>query len=763
MNFRKIILTVALAALGSTVFAKPVDPSTALRVAARYLPPANLTVATIGDNLYLVRPADGAGFVLVSADDCARPVLAYSLNGQWPEAGDQMPAHVAAWIDGYGTTIAAMRSEGVVASPIVEALWCDDAPKGPDVGAIEPLLTTTWSQSPRYNNMCPTDNRGRHAVTGCVATATAQIMKYWNHPVRGRGSHSYGCGSFGTLSADFDTVYPWSSMPNALGYASSNGQINAVALLMYHVGVAVEMNYGVNASGAQILESYGASSEQALKSYFRYNPMLHGLLHDAYAEREWDSIMLVEMSHRRPVLYTGFGSDAGHAFVIDGCNTNHATNGNRYFHVNWGWGGAYDGYFTFDALCPTGGGTGSSSSNSYNSNCQALIGIQPSYNSLGDSLALVAVVSADTTRGTVSGTGVYNVGTDRITVLATAAPGYRFDHWASGNVLNPIECNADGDIVDTAYFTPVGRDTIAYCANTYSNGVRSSDTTRWAIRIPAERRNQQRSVSSVQVYIFGSGYYTIDIHQGTTPSRDNRLYSMRSYYMAHNWYTIELDSAVAVDDSRPVWVAMRNNGTEHVLAAASSHYCGVSDGSWFYRNGRWQPYDAIGGWYTWMIKARFTPREAGQSAVSVAAKYFVDTVEIELPAECSVSGGGLFNEGATGTISATTGGGMHFWYWLSSYGDTIADNPYTFTAGCNPATYTAVFAPYDVSIDDVTAAPMRVRVIGRQVSVDLPAGSDVRAYDIQGRPVAKGTRFTLPAAGVYLLRAGAQTHKIVVL
>lgn len=761
MKIRRILLTFLLVALSSSIFAKPVEPTKAREVASRILKSADLTVTSIGDELYLVCPVSGEGFVLVAADDCVAPVLAWSTDGTFPL--DEVPAHVQAWVDGYSADIAARRSTGIPSSEEVQSLWRADGPKGGLETAVEPMITTRWSQSPRYNNMCPTDASGRHAVTGCVATATAQIMKYWDHPVRGRGAHQY-YSNFGSLYADFDTLYPWSSMPASLGWNSSNAQIDAVALLMFHVGVAVEMSYGVSASGAQILEEYGPSSERALKTYFRYSKDIRGLKKANYIESEWDSIILEEMHHGRPVLYTGFGADAGHAFVIDGCSTNiNATTGLRYFHVNWGWGGSYDAYYTLNALNPGGGGTGSSSSHSYNGNCQALIGVRPLYNSLGDSLVLVDVHSADISTGTVTGSGVYRTGIDSVAIYAIPAPGYRFDRWTSGEIVNPIIGLADGDVVDTAIFLPLNVDSLCYSANSHYIAIKnpSEDTTFWGVRIPSSIRTPQRGVSAVQIYVYGSGYYNLGIYQGDTVCPATLLFSQREYFFGHSWRTFVLDSTVVVDNSRPLWITLLNDGVEHVAPAAASNYCGLPDGSWFFSSGKWKMYDVNGKWCTWMIRTIFTPRDSIYSTVNLSTVYVDDSLGLPMPESYHVSGEGIYPEGTTVSVSASAGSGDSlFRHWLTPWGSRIKENPYTFVADYD-LSLTAVYGPY-VGITSSGETVYGVSVNGRTVSVDAPQGSAIAAYDLQGRQVAAGSQFTLPAAGVYILRVDGTAKKLIV-
>jgi hypothetical protein len=194
--------------------------------------------------------------------------------------------------------------------------------------------------------------------TGCVATAMAQIMKYHAYPTHGYSSHSYAMGSanFGT------TTYAWSSMPNQLVSGSTSTQKTAVATLMFHCGVSVDMNYGASGSGA-----YTQDAELALKKYFVYNA-----LHDARAyhtDAEWIGLLKTDLDNHRPILYAGTDSDGsgGHAWVCDG----YQGASNNYFHFNFGWSGDGNGYFYITDITPTFGGD-------YTYNQEAVINIYPS-------------------------------------------------------------------------------------------------------------------------------------------------------------------------------------------------------------------------------------------------------------------------------------------------------------------------------------------------------------------------------------------------
>lgn len=373
--------------------AAPVTPQTAQRVAQTFWSQAvlgsvigqepavkaELVRGTLFSNLYIFNfttgTVDGSkGFVIVAADDCAYPILGYSTDS--PVAQGEMPANVAFWLGQYEEEIAYL-SEHTQEIPAdraaaIDQLWQDlvagtyNQPKS--LTAVNPMLTTTWDQSPYYNKFCPTGT-----PAGCSAIATAQVMKYWNYPVVGVGSHSYATNDYGIQSANYEqTVYDWTNMPNRLSSSSSTAQVDAVATLCYHVGVSMNMDYGPSGSGANIIGT-NSSAQYGLTNYFGYKSTIQGLFKRNYSDAQWVEMLEDEIDAGRPVIYAGFDPSAGHAFVFDGYNSS------DQFHVNWGWSGSYNGYFSMGALNPTGGGTGSNTSNTFNQSNQALFGVEPDY------------------------------------------------------------------------------------------------------------------------------------------------------------------------------------------------------------------------------------------------------------------------------------------------------------------------------------------------------------------------------------------------
>lgn len=320
-------------------------------------------------SLYIFNINDGQGFVIVASDSRCFPILGYSTNS----TAENMGPETRFWLNQYEQEIEAIKAGEVQVDATLaahnQAKWNDILnhtwlePKS--ASSVPQLMTTTWNQSPYYNQLCPNGT-----PAGCLAIAVAQMMRYWGHPIQGSGSHSYS-STYGTLSADFgSTTYDWANMPNSLRASSTNAQKTAVATLCYHVGVAMDMGYAPEGSGAYVTGG-GNTAEYALKQYFGYKNTLNAKYKYGFSEGTWVEMLKDEISAGRPVVYAGYDAGGGHAFVFDGYNTS------NLFHVNWGWGGYYDGYYAMGALNPSGGGTGSNATNTFNSGNHALFGVEP--------------------------------------------------------------------------------------------------------------------------------------------------------------------------------------------------------------------------------------------------------------------------------------------------------------------------------------------------------------------------------------------------
>jgi hypothetical protein len=310
------------------------------------------------------------GFVMLSGDDRIKPILGYSYESTFKTK--DMPENVQGWLKGLQKEISsALAMEDFVVAPEITEQWNHLSEIGAAMSVIvQPLLQTTWDQEVYYNQYCPADANayysGYHVYTGCAATAMAQVIRYWEYPFRGVGSHSYeanfasiGYGDYGTQSANFETTtYDYRLMPAYLDANSSYDQIDAVATLLYHCGVSVDMMYSVNGSGA-----YLSSVADALHDYFAYSSGISYVHKINYSDDGWKTMIKNELQNQRPVLYEGNGSLGGHAFVLDGYNDA------NYFHINWGWSGDNNGYFSLSSLTP--------SIYDFSSEQGAIIGIQP--------------------------------------------------------------------------------------------------------------------------------------------------------------------------------------------------------------------------------------------------------------------------------------------------------------------------------------------------------------------------------------------------
>ena len=357
---------------------------------AKCITVSNLETIDASEYQYLdIYSVDGVGFMVVSKSDYVVPVLAYSYDSP---ASNELHASVREWLDAYDNYISLLQEVGAESSDEVRDRWQrlldeTDSTSTQPLITIPAMLTTKWDQSDPFNRLCPyDDNYNTKAVVGCVATAMAQLMKYWNYPSFGDSSHTYThrnyangqSFTYGNLSADFSqTTYMWDYMGNSLYYGSNNRSINAIATLSYHCGVAVDMMYGTTAvggSGAYVI-TYGnpnrPSSERALVKYFKYDSSLHGEQRFDYNDHLWHSMINADLEMGRPILYTGSDSDGGHAFVLDGADVE-----GRY-HFNWGWGGIFDGFFLIDSLNLGGGGIGSTSTYSFNMNQEAIFNVFP--------------------------------------------------------------------------------------------------------------------------------------------------------------------------------------------------------------------------------------------------------------------------------------------------------------------------------------------------------------------------------------------------
>jgi hypothetical protein len=277
------------------------------------------------------------GFVIIANDDNVPAVVGYS---QMPFT--TLPPALEWYLDAADKALKYVTANGLRRTAIL--------PSSEFPSKLDPLVKTHWDQGKPYNNLCPGGNgsSSRLYPTGCVATALSQVMKYYNYPMQGQGEHQYSfqpsSGDGRIIYANFgETHYDWNNMLD--DYSSTtytDEQANAVATLMLHCGVAVDMSYTASGSGA-----FGQEACLALKTYFRYNKNARLYTRDYYSAESWMKLIYHELNQYGPIYYDGVSDGGGgHAFVLDGYDET------GLVHINWGWGGKSDGFFDIALLNP---------------------------------------------------------------------------------------------------------------------------------------------------------------------------------------------------------------------------------------------------------------------------------------------------------------------------------------------------------------------------------------------------------------------------
>jgi len=318
---------------------------------------------------YVFNINDDRGFIIISGDDRSDDILGYSLEGSFDI--NSLPPNFRNWLTYYSDELGNLT---------------DDLPESEDAeipqgitqyaSEIAPLLgKMAWGQREPFNNLCPIIPKTENvrSIAGCVATAMAQIMKYYEWPVKGKGVKSYITETHRIrLSVDFSkTTYDWANMTDVYNEQSTQDERDAVATLVYHCGVASEMNYSYESGTNQLRAAFG------LKDNFGYNPYMQLLERRYYTTTEWYNILKEELNASRPILYVGANeSRMAHAFVCDGYDRN------GLFHFNWGWTGSNDGYFNVSVIK-------SSNMATYNGDQNIIAGIQPANTSMSATQTLI--------------------------------------------------------------------------------------------------------------------------------------------------------------------------------------------------------------------------------------------------------------------------------------------------------------------------------------------------------------------------------------
>ena len=326
---------------------------------------------------YVFANGEDKGFTIVSGDDRMPEVVGYSAQGTYDP--DHLPANYVDFMKAYQETVEALlKGDAQVSGGLAEARQWRAERAG--TAAVAPLLGgIKWNQTEPYNNRCPLYDGTNRSVTGCVATAMAQVMMYHQYPKELKATikaYTTKSKGIGIPEISSGATYDWDNMlPDYSQSDYSSAQADAVAKLMYHCGAAVEMDYGPS-SGANVTPAI-------LATYFGYDAdLMQDLTRTCFSLQQWMTLIDNELKAKRPILYSGKSSDGGHEFVCDG------SDGKGLYHINWGWGGYQDGYFDLTILQPQKGGAGSGSAvDGYNRKCSMIIGIAPDNGMVDEPLA----------------------------------------------------------------------------------------------------------------------------------------------------------------------------------------------------------------------------------------------------------------------------------------------------------------------------------------------------------------------------------------
>lgn len=367
-----------------------------------------------GDTAFYVFNAAN-GFVMVAADRCATPILGYSDEG--PFNASNVPVQMQGYLQGFVEQIAYGIGHPTAVSATAAQQWQEVLSSGHlshtrSNDHVDPLITANWGQGCYYNALCPENPNGQcgHVPTGCVATAMGMIMHYWGFPTHGNGTHTYTPDGYPAQTANFNsTTYDWPNMPDQLTTASSQEEVNAVSTLLWHCGVALDMQYDLGGSGAFVQDM-----RVALGNVFNYScSQVEELGVNQYiTTNQWFSKIKSNLDDGMPILYSGYSGDDGHAWVCDGYDAD------SLLHFNWGWNGVGNGYFAI--------GASNIWSYEFNDATQTIFDIHPQCNA--NTVIQITANVNNSSAGYVTGAGSFGC-EQECTLTAIPYDGYHFVKW----------------------------------------------------------------------------------------------------------------------------------------------------------------------------------------------------------------------------------------------------------------------------------------------------------------------------------------------
>ena len=651
MTKRIFLLLTLLIAWTISAFAENVTIQTAQRAAQSFInskTDGNLEIHLIDfaekaslPNLYVF--GNDHCFVIIAADNAVHPVLGYSFEGGF--GTEAIHENTYEWLKAYDEEIAFVAESRLEADDEILSEWnnlLDGFGLIPKTrNSVGPLLRTKWSQGSPFNDLCPADTSGAngHCYTGCAATTMAQIMNYWEHPLRGTGSHSYMPQmhpEYGEQSANFgNTTYDWDNMINYYSRGYTDSEALAVATLMYHCGVSINIEYDPNGTAGGI-----RNAPYALAHYFDYSSNIvfryksYGTTIN-YSDSLWIEMLKQELDLERPIPYRGLreNSNAGHAFVCDGYDEN------NYFHFNWGWAGKSDGYFMIGALNPQRDIRGIPNGRGYNRNTGAIFNCYPktpnisppsnissttnertvsitwssvseaAYYKLyrdGDLIANNLYTTSYTDNNVTYGIHAYYVKSVKSdgTMSLKSNTTYADVHYP-GPMPSNLQASVNGNNVNLSWQNPTPENAILqYGAESVTNSFGYEAGTYWAQRFPISTLSNYAgmAIEKVAFYFSSAGAYTISIYKGDISNPRELMHQQNYNASAGSWQDIVFSSPIVIDYTKDLWIVFYSE------VANPASYCsysstGVEDASLYSETGL--------RWYfttnqSWLIKTYIT-------------------------------------------------------------------------------------------------------------------------------------------------------------
>jgi uncharacterized repeat protein (TIGR02543 family) len=651
MTKNRILLLVFLVASAVITFAENVTVQTAQRAAETFLNSKRHSYMDIHlvdfaekesfPNLYIF--GNEHCFVIIAADNAVHPVLGYSVEGGF--GTEIMPENTYEWLKAYDEEIAFVSESRWEADDEISSEW-DNLLDGIGLtpksrSSVDPLLKTKWNQNAPFNDLCPADSAGPngHCYTGCVATVMAQVMNYWEHPVKGIGSYSYTPNShpeYGTQYANFgNTTYDWDNMKDYYSRGYTDAEALAVATLMYHCGVSLGSNYGPNGTSARLIYV-----PTMLSHYFKFSSSAVYRTKSSggniqYSDSQWIEMLKQDLNLGRPLPYRGIRDEgnSSHAFVCDGYDEN------DYFHFNWGWSGRYNGFFMIGALNPQRNDTENTNNRGYNIDNAAVFNCYPGTISITPPSNINTTVNdrnVTITWSNVSNASHYRVYRDGSLIVnnvqttsyidSNVTYGTHFYYVKSvksdgtmslksntavvdvhfpGPIPTNLQASVNGNDVNLSWQAPASEDVILqYGTGSAINSFGYDEGTYWAHRYPISTLSDYAgmAIEKVAFYSHNAGSYTISIYKGDIAYPTELLHQQSYNAIADSWQDIVFSTPVIIDYTKDLWIVFYSE-TSNPASYCPYSSSEVEDASLYSQTGqRWE----IMTDRSWLIKTYIT-------------------------------------------------------------------------------------------------------------------------------------------------------------